>query len=440
MKKPIEELIKQSLENHELPYNAAAWTSMNARLDQVKPTSSTGGASWKFFGAAVGVTAIAVASYFMFFGDDEIQVNPNLKAENELVENNTNVDTDKSNETNSVANSTQQTESVTATVNEQVTVPSNNEVNNTVTTSTTNTNPASTIPADDELITIIWEQVASENNDNIDGKPIEFHAQKPGIVDPNLTPAEDMVLPAVKNLCVGEELTLSNPNNRYLVVLNSVGERFRIPSGTTETFHADQVGEYRLGFFVDCKFYEKDHFAVNGKPSADFDIDLDTKYENGIPTVKVSANGTSDSFVWTSGEQSFRGRSADFHFFKEGNHTIQLTATNGSCSVSKEESVYVEDYNLMAVTGFNPNDSDPRNNTFIPFALTQRNVKFRMIILDARTGDVVYETNDANKPWDGTDARIGKVNSSITTYIWKVVLENPAPGERAEYKGSITKL
>ena len=33
MKEPIEKIVKESLEQHEMPYNAAAWTSLQAKLD-----------------------------------------------------------------------------------------------------------------------------------------------------------------------------------------------------------------------------------------------------------------------------------------------------------------------------------------------------------------------------------------------------------------------
>ena len=36
--KNIEQLIKESLENHELPYNEAAWESMSKRLDGTTPS------------------------------------------------------------------------------------------------------------------------------------------------------------------------------------------------------------------------------------------------------------------------------------------------------------------------------------------------------------------------------------------------------------------
>lgn len=398
MKKTIEEIIKQSLENHELPYNKDAWESMHKRLDQVKPTNGFNTA-WKYFGAAVGITTIAIASYF-FFSTETISENSSstkstiahnktdeTHTSNETIENTSIKDVpqnkevireDEQNSTASIFEEEVANEKSSWVPNDEVVDPSIQDIEDT----------------QNNLSDITFETQVEESRElvDMDDKPAEFHAKKPGDENLHLTPAEDMVIPKVGNLCYGDEVTITNSNNRYLVIQNSIGERFNIAPKTTATFHAEETGEYKLGFFVDCKFYEKERFVVNEKPTPNIEVDLDTKYERGIPTTKVKATGTSESYTWTSEGQTYEGRSANFHFFKEGNHTIKLTAKNGSCSVSKETTVYVEDYNLMAVTGFNPNDNDPRNSTFIPYALTQRDVKFRMIILDARTGDIVYET------------------------------------------------
>jgi hypothetical protein len=99
-----------------------------------------------------------------------------------------------------------------------------------------------------------------------------------------------------------------------------------------------------------------------------------------------------------------------------------------------------EDYNLLAVNAFNPNSFEPRNQTFIPFALTQRDVKFTLLILDPKDGGVMYQTEDASQPWNGIDKRTGQLAPSNQAYIWKVRIANPLPGESTEYKGTMTKL
>ena len=76
----------------------------------------------------------------------------------------------------------------------------------------------------------------------------------------------------------------------------------------------------------------------------------------------------------------------------------------------------------------------------MPMALTVRDVQFNMIIIDPKSGNVVFETNNASNGWDGIDKNTGQMTRPNTAYIWKVVLQNPEPGERSEYSGTITRL
>ena len=59
MKEPIEELFKQSLKGHEMPYNPDAWKAMSARLDVVSPVAGPTSYLKYYIGAAViGVAAV----------------------------------------------------------------------------------------------------------------------------------------------------------------------------------------------------------------------------------------------------------------------------------------------------------------------------------------------------------------------------------------------
>jgi hypothetical protein len=89
----------------------------------------------------------------------------------------------------------------------------------------------------------------------------------------------------------------------------------------------------------------------------------------------------------------------------------------------------------MAVDAFSPLSNDPRKNTFMPYALKERNTGFTLTIIDPKTGGVVYTTKNASEGWDGIDSRTGNLAISGTNYIWKVILTNPLPGEADSYKG-----
>jgi hypothetical protein len=99
-----------------------------------------------------------------------------------------------------------------------------------------------------------------------------------------------------------------------------------------------------------------------------------------------------------------------------------------------------EDYNLLAVNAFTPTSWDSRNTHFIPFALTQRNTPFKMIIIDPADGAILFETASAELPWDGTDRNTGKMVEQNKSFVWKVILERPESNEKPEYIGTVVRL
>jgi hypothetical protein len=100
----------------------------------------------------------------------------------------------------------------------------------------------------------------------------------------------------------------------------------------------------------------------------------------------------------------------------------------------------LSDYNLLAVNAFNPQSTNSRNSSFMPYALTIRQTPFKLIVLDPDTGGLVFETSDADDAWDGIDRRDGKLVPGNKAYIWKVVLQNPVAGEKSEYRGTIVRM
>ena len=81
--KDIEKLFKDSLENHELPYDASAWKSLESKLPTtriVKPINFT---KWGLIGFAAAALAVSV---FIVSNTDEKQTNLIEKKEVKQVE------------------------------------------------------------------------------------------------------------------------------------------------------------------------------------------------------------------------------------------------------------------------------------------------------------------------------------------------------------------
>ena len=161
-----------------------------------------------------------------------------------------------------------------------------------------------------------------------------------------------------------------------------------------------------------------------------------------MPIAKLSASGNASTFNWKINAKKYTGTECQVHLFQKGIYSIHLSAQNSiGCSAEITKEITIEsDYNLLAATAFDLQSRDKRNNSFIPFALTVRSVDFAMIIIDPKDGGILFETTDASNPWTGIDKRTGQLVETNKPFIWKVVLKNPEQGEKADYKGVITRL
>jgi gliding motility-associated-like protein len=105
------------------------------------------------------------------------------------------------------------------------------------------------------------------------------------------------------------------------------------------------------------------------------------------------------------------------------------------CKDQKTQFVNVIDQNpLLAPNSFSPN-SDGLNDYFMPKALENGNFNFELKILD-RNGNIVYQTNDSNKPWNGRVNNTGELFNNGTPFIW-IVNINSEDGNVKRFTGTI---
>jgi|GEM_PF-383255 hypothetical protein len=173
-------------------------------------------------------------------------------------------------------------------------------------------------------------------------------------------------------------------------------------------------------------------------------LDADAvNYEDGTPRIKISADCNGSEISWSANGTLVqkKSRSVELLAFKGQTYTITAQAQLEGCvSTEKIKITTNEDYNLLAVNAFNPQSRDERNATFIPYALTIRDVRFEMIILDPDNGALVFKSTDSQDAWDGTDLRNGQLVPSQKAFIWKVVLQDALPNEKTTYTGTIVRI
>lgn len=436
----MEHTLKNLLENQELPYNSAAWDSMKQALDAKMPaTQPTNWYKWLLGGAAI--TVIAVSTYFFIQKDTTIPgqtatttkikkpIQPIAKTKEDGTINNS----VKSVLNNVPAKSTLSTDYKAITKDFSASgIIKQTEIKAAALVGILPVNSTDSIS---NLVDLFAE------NNSLSPKTLD---NSPNSTDSTEELAANSTLIFAVNMCLGERQLLENKNDFAVVVYNQSSQQAiaTIESKKSLFFEAKEQGTYLLVEKNKLISESTNSFEVKNSTKPTVEIESEIRYEKGIPTLKAITNA-GNSVQWTVNniEMNSSKNELDFNPFKAGNYTVSVKTLTEGCIVSQTSKVNIdEDYNLLAVNAFNPNSLEPRNQTFIPFALTQRDVKFTLLILDPKEGGVIYQTDDASQPWNGIDKRTGQLSPSNQAYIWKVRIANPLPGESTEYKGTITKL
>lgn len=414
MKNNLENSIKESLESFEAPYNPDAWKAMSTKLDTVMPTSSFG-TSLKWIAAASVIVVASVSTYFIFKEDGTAKQNTIQIADTteKTTENKANTSTPDSNTSNE-EKSINQSENLNAIIDENVSYSNDEE------------SLENNVVVDSSI-----EDVTAEVNENVDSIKEGNDDSKSDVIVPIIH------MPKMSALCSGESVSIKNTNTTDLEITGP-GYNKIIKANSTLNTELENVGTYTIYNSINNS---TSTFNVKSLPKVDFTIDHENKFENGLPTIRLTSASGSD-LTWNVNNIEYKGNEIDIHMYNRGVQNITLTSqgSNG-CDNSVNKQVFNEEkYNLMAVNSFIPNDNDPRLNTFMPFALTQRNTKFTLIIIDPTDGHNVYQTNDSSHGWDGTDMKTGQQVKYETTYIWKVFIDTPERGENNEYAGNIIPI
>jgi hypothetical protein len=413
----FENNIKNSLNGFEVPYDAAAWTSMSKRLDQTMPTSGSSYLKWYLGGAAIVAVIVTTA---LMWPSSVVEKSKQL----------TSTSAEKVSETENQVHTSKGTSTQTSIKDaSSIEAPVKNTSNGT-------SNPVAFDPAPTFFDNAIDHLNVNDNSFMKEDEPVN------SIFDPII----EMVAPSVHsvaNICLNESTTINNTNKQELTVVGPNGIT-TIKGNSSLQFTPDSEGIYNLGFMVNGIFNSKESFVVKPLPKADFTIDETYNYENGVPSINLStiSQGIGHSWAFEGQNGTSSGTETKAHFFYKGEYDIALTVTgSNSCKSTVTKSVQIDEtYNLLAVNGFDPMSSDNRINNFIPRGLVDRSADFRMIIIDPTDGAIIFETNDVSNPWRGLDKRNGQMVSSNKAYIWKVTLNNPLKGENPEYKGTIVRL
>lgn len=397
--------IKEVVEGYELPYDATAWNQLNEKMNRTILLK-------KGIIAASALTILIIGGiYLLKLNSTNILLKPTQDLTS--VEQSTSKNNTLSKSNTFILSKKEKNTSVS---NQVIIEKKNNNLHEIKPEVTFQTELLPSLIGNP--ISILSNQ---ENNPFNSIPIIQKSASEPNLVMPS-------------NVCLGDEIHFNYLSDNDFWIVDPTGSKTVFNS----TFKPQMDGKFSV--FSGAKTLGS--FSVLPTPKIDFTILDNDQFENGLPIAKFTASGNAQNFQWMINNKKSIGTDCQVHLFQKGRYPIHLSAQNSSgCVTEITKEITIEaDYNLLAATAFDIQSRDKRNNSFIPFALTQRLVDFSMIIIDPKDGGILFETNEATNPWTGIDRRSGQLVETNKPYIWKVVLKNPELGEKTDYKGVITRF
>jgi hypothetical protein len=422
MKGNLENKITEAFNEFEMPYNPKAWTALSQQLDKVQPvTPKTGGGNLLAWSAGIAAAVITTAVVLLWNKSDEQIPEKRITVENKATNNAT-----ENQAINSVNNkSTVSSKSTPISDNTALSVEKTPAVKE-------NTTTATQVEADKKTIAPIEKTVETITPTSVVLAPV--------IKTPKSEAS--FILPVLNNVyCKNETINIENKNESDLVVVAPNGKETKIAAKKTTSITAIESGEYLVYSAKNATTTKS--FIVKESKVVDFTVYDEEKYSNGLPSIQLEAanNGTNYEWIVEGLKEKKSGKTTTVHLYNKGTYHVTLKARNlEGCESIVTKNVYIdEDYNLLAPSAFMPLSSDRRKNTFIPYALLERNTGFKLTIIHPKSGFTLFETT-STEGWNGVDMNTNQLVDFNYTYIWKVTLTNPEPGEKSEYKGVVTML
>ncbi len=402
----LEDILKEALDNHDMGYQQGAWEQIQLRLDGTPATPFY--KKW-WFAASIGTVLVGSATFFSLQEKQQLQSVQHTVANHKAI--------DKFEPTENHKSTDFQTTSSTAGHSNGLTEDNTFSQKNSTSV---------------ELSS--FEEHISSLNTNPEDETTPQYSFHPKT---NMVPAE-VQISTQKIVCLNSEFSVhfTNLDKNTPVYVN--GRPTTVGENGILVLKAKEIGntEIKAGnSSVNVK-------VIEGK-TANIELVDSYLYEKGVPTLKFKVAGDADHLLWNSNTKGSEmvGDTYVVHAYNERMVSVELKAQDANgCTFTDKTSITIQEpYQLLAPTGFRPLDYDPKVKTFMPYALQVRETGFVLMIIDPSTNAVIYSTKDANLGWDGIDPRSNQLVAEGSSWIWKVVLEKPNPGEPKEYTGIITR-
>ena len=419
MKQNFEEIVRNSVNSHEMPYENGAWETFQKKGNPTVPFYAT-----KWFIAIVTCVVLGTATAYLVN-------NKKWKFESE-----------------------KQISSIDTVVVESVKTMENNTLNKTpqiepegIKEKTETAPITKNSDKPEKHISVVPNSTEERKNDL--GQ--ESQTERPYSVTQR---AENQVTETVKlesatasfylpkTICSGETIYLTSKENNISHTYEWRIDNEPTLKGSIQKFITKSAGLKSVSLVIlnengNILAEETQSIEVKNSPEISMEVQHDEfSIKNNYDfEVTHSSNATHS---WDLGDGTTSNeRNFSHSYTKAGIYNIVCKSTTEfGCTKSVSQKIEIPGiYNFRKDYGFSPN-GDNMNDLFIPVELSSLNVKFSMNIY-ARNGQLIYTTNSFQNPWngllpDGTRCPFG-------SYIWVVTLTNEF-GNKEVYKGTITNV
>lgn len=431
MSKSFDNKIKESLENFEMPYDAAAWAAFEKQLPQ-GGGAATGSSKlgWKLAAIFVIVATVATSVWYVNSLNEPVL---SEKVEAELLESVEQASVLEGN-TPETANTTVATEERTKSsetekprvsdAKKAAKSPTNTQTEsaNANSADAENTAHSAMLDVEKEAISPTEKPVTQK----IDAKPLVARFNTSSLT-----------------ACVGEEVSFINESSDLKAKMAwDFGDG--AASDQLNPSHSYVIaGTYSVNLKAENGVKTADRtliVTVNPRPTATLEASQKLSGYDAIPyyhfETVLQPNQTAR---WSFTDGSVVDGAVADHLFREaGRSEAILTVKNNYGCVSSDtwQVENREPFLLLAPTGFSP-DGDGNNDEFMPGALATMDVDFEMVISDQK-GQEVFRTKSPTNPWNGKMQNQGhKLDAGV--YVWTVVLKDEIVRKKT-FTGTITIL
>jgi PKD repeat protein len=204
-----------------------------------------------------------------------------------------------------------------------------------------------------------------------------------------------------------------------------------------------QPGVYTV--FLSVKYYHseeiihnvvQDLIVIKESPVADFTWQIN---EEGGYEFKDMSEGAS-KVKWFLGSSTIAIDENPVHQFQcSGKYKFSLVAISANgCADTAFKSVDVKkNFDLQYPNAFTPFSGD-ENSTFGPGILDMNGYSYTMVIIN-NLGQIIFETTDINKRWDGKNKLTGQM-AEFGTYIFKTEVKDKCGSVLERKTGHVTML